>query len=90
MKYIETRHLFTDKLRALCIRCNWYTRGTNADYSALMDSLMDEFGYPVEITTDKLVEIATDIMEHSVITDYTMDAVLFELARACTTYFEVA
>lgn len=89
MKYIETRHLFPDKLRALCVKNDWYTLGDNEEYSALMYSLSDEEGFPVDATTEKLVEIAADILEHSD-TDYTMDAVLFELARICISYFEVA
>ena len=89
MKYTETRTMSASKLRALCIQHDWYTCGTNAEYSRLFDRLTDCCGCPEHLTTEKLVEIATDIWEHSEITDYTMETVLFELARACYTYFDV-
>ena len=90
MKFTETRTLNSSKLRALCIKNNWYTCGTNEAYGRLFDKLTDCCGYPVHLTTDKLVEIAEDIWEHSHITDYTIETVLFELARACYTYFDIA
>lgn len=89
MKFTETRTLDASKLRSLCIKNNWYTRGTNAEYSRLFDRLTDCCGCPKHLTTEKLVEIAEDIWEHSKITDYTIETVLFELARACYTYFDV-
>lgn len=88
MKYTEHRHLDPETLRALCIRNKWYTRGTNEEYSALFDRLYDEDGLLEHLTTEKLAEIAQDIMDHSRITDYTITTVMFELARACYTYFE--
>lgn len=89
MKYTETRTLNVYDLRNCCIRNNWYTRGTCKEYEALFDKLNDDTGCPVNMTTEKLVEIAEDIWEHSKITDYTLETVLFELARTCTTYFEI-
>lgn len=86
--YKEFRSLSSDDLRTLCIRNNWYTRGTCEEYERLFGLLHDELGCPENMTTDKLAEIAEDIMEHSDITDYTITAVMFELARACNTFFE--
>lgn len=90
MKFTETRTMSASKLRALCIKNDWYTCGDNEEYSRLFDRLTDCCGFPENLTTEKLVEIATDIWEHSDITDYTIETVLFELARACYTYFDVA
>lgn len=89
MKFKETRTLAADKLRSLCIKNNWYTCGTNEEYSRLFDRLTDCCGYPENLTTEKLAEIAIDIWEHSRITDYTIETVLFELARNCYTYFDL-
>ena len=89
MKFTETRHLDACKLRSLCIKNDWYTRGTNEEYGRLFDRLHDCCGCPENMTTEKLVEIAEDIWDHSEITDYTIETVLFELARTCYTYFDV-
>ena len=89
MKFTETRSMSMSKLRALCVAHDWYTCGTNEEYDHLLNLVHDEMGYPVNLTTDKLVEIATDIMEHSDIKDYTIESVLFELARNCYHYFDV-
>lgn len=87
-KYIETRTLSMDKLRSLCIAHDWYTCGTSEEYEALFARLHDDMGCPEDMTTEKLAEVATDIMEHSEVSDYTITAVMFELARACNTYFD--
>lgn len=89
-KYIETRTLDSTKLRSLCIEHDWYTCGTNEEYAKLFARLHDEDGCPENMTTDKLAEIAADIMEHSDITDYTITTVMYELNKACTTYFDEA
>ena len=88
MKYTETRILDSSKLRAVCIQQDWYTRGTNEEYSNLFSKLHDEDGCPENMTTEKLAEIAADIMAHSEISDYTITSVMFVLARACNTYFD--
>lgn len=89
MKFTETRTMNSSKLRSICIKMDWYTRGTNEEYSNLFAKLHDDMGCPVHLTTEKLVEIAEDIWEHSEIQDYTIESVLFELARTCYTYFDV-
>ena len=90
MKFKETRSMSATKLRSVCIEHNWYTCGTNAEYGRLFDKLTDECGFPVHLTTEKLVEIAEDIWDHSEITEYTIESVLFELAKNCYVYFDVA
>lgn len=91
MKYIERRTLQADDLRNLCIRKNWYTHGTNREYCNLFQLLTDNF-HTAEMTTEKLVEIATDIFNHSSEDDCTdgyleITDILYDLARACRTVF---
>ena len=90
MKFIETRILDSSKLRSICIQQAWYTLGTNEEYADLFAKLHDENGCPENMTTEKLAEIAADIMAHSEITDYTITSVMFVLACSCSTYFDVA
>lgn len=91
MKYIERRILSADELRNLCIRKNWYTHGTNREYCNLFGLLTHDF-HSVEMTTEKLVEIATDIYNHSDEADCTdgyleIADILYDLARTCHTVF---
>lgn len=58
--YKEVRRLHSSDLRALCIKEDWYTGGTNEEYANLMEMTKKD-----NITTDDIVEIATDIIEHS-------------------------
>jgi len=88
MKYTETRILSTAKLRSICIKYNWYTCGDNEQYAAMFAKLHDEEGKLVHMTTDKLADIATDIYCHSDITDYTVEAIMAELARQCLYFFD--
>lgn len=87
-KYIESRLLGTSTVRSLCIKNNWYTCGSNEQYDAMFAKLYNEDGTYAHITTEKLAEIATDIYYHSEIDDYTVDAIMDELARNCTYIFE--
>ena len=91
MKYTETRIMDADNLRRVCIENRWYTRGDNRAYNALFDRLYDENGCHENITTEKLAEIATDIYEHSNITDYTVTTIMYILEKdACMVTFDVA
>lgn len=92
--YKEVRRLHSADLRALCIRENWYTGGTTAEYANLM-SMTDKDN----ITTDDIVEIATDIIEHSstavkkirecagVTFSEIYTHFMFLIAETCTTFF---
>lgn len=90
IKFKEHRTMDASTLRRVCIENNWYTNGTNEEYGHLFDRLRDCCGYAENLTTEKLVEIATDIWEHSEMPcDYTLETVLFELARNCYTTFNI-
>ena len=91
--YKEVRRLHSSDLRALCIREDWYTGGTNEEYANLMDMTNKD-----NITTDDIVEIATDIIEHSETAKANFEKatggenfylhVMFLVAESCNTYFE--
>lgn len=88
MKYTETRILSSSKLRSLCIKHDWYTCGNNAQYAAMFAKLHDDDGNLVHMSTEKLYEIASDIYAHSDINDYTVEAIMAELARQCLYFFD--
>ena len=88
-KYTETRVLHSYKLRQLCIEQDWYTCGDNEDYENLFKRLRADYITPANMTTEKLAEIATDIKEHSD-TDMEITSIMFFLAKACDTWFDVA
>lgn len=60
--YREIRRIFSDDLRNLCIKKDWYTRGNCKEYCHLLNELAHE---KENITTDDIVEIAQDILNHS-------------------------
>lgn len=91
--YREIRTLSTTNLRGLCIMEDWYTGGTVKEYSNLMEMARKD-----NITTDDIVELATDIIEHSETAKAKFEKasggedfylhVMFLLAEACDSYFE--
>lgn len=83
-EYREVRRIFAKDLRELCIRNNWYTRGDCKAYSHLLNELAHE---KENITTDDIVEIAQDILEHSN-TDQELTSICFEVARIAVSFFE--
>ena len=91
--YKEIRTLTRTDLRGLCIMEDWYTGGTCEEYANLLDMTGKE-----NITSDDIVEIATDIIEHSETAKAKFERlsggenfylhVMFLIAEACNTYFE--
>lgn len=88
-KYIEWRTLNLGDLRALCIQNNWYDLGDNKEYMNLFAKLFDD-GFPANLTTDKLAEIAEDIWEHTSLKPYGIEAVMFLLNATSVTQFREA
>lgn len=87
---VEKRTLSMCKLRKLCVTNEWYTCGTNEDYANFLSSVHDDKFEPVEMTTQKLAEIAADIMRHSDMpAEYDLCCVMYELAKVCETCFEI-
>ena len=81
--YKETRMMSSEDLRNLCIRQNWFTRGTNEEYDKLLAMTKKE-----NITTDDIVEMATLIVEHSVEQFELFTTIMFYLAQICSTHFD--
>jgi len=65
MKIKEVRLLAPFKLRSLCIKQNWYTKGTNPEYDHLLRDLTHNG--KEHMTTEDIEAVARDIMEHSYI-----------------------
>ena len=94
--YKEVRTLSNWDLRAMCIAGNWYEEGTNDEYSNLLNRVNELDN----ITTDDIVEIAMDIMEHSNGTvkylvqssglswDGVLCHLMYLINEACNTHFE--
>lgn len=79
----ETRKLYRDDLRRLCIKNNWYTRGTCEEYEKML-TFADACD---NVTTADIVKIATDIICHSD-TEHPATSICFEIARTCNSFFE--
>lgn len=85
-QYKETRIISSMSLRQLCINMNWYTLGDNEEYEHL---LYDLAAQKPNLTTEDIMAIAEDIMEHSEMSpDYTIESVAFEVGRIANTFFE--
>ena len=84
VKIKETRFLFADDVRTMCIRNNWYTRGTNTEYAHMLDTIRNR----KKITTHFLYEVACDVFCHSVMdADYSINEnienIMFTLMNDC-------
>lgn len=84
--YKEIRKISADDLRNLCVRRDWYTGGSCEEYDNLLFNLADS---KENISTDDIVEIAQDIIEHSD-TDQELTSICFDIARIAVTFFEEA
>ncbi|MCH5304281.1 MAG: hypothetical protein J1E41_05405, partial [Ruminococcus sp.] len=59
---LEFRKLSTADVQALCIKKDWYTKGDSEDYKHLLwDLVVDR----ENVSTNDLIGIANDILEHS-------------------------
>lgn len=63
MRIKVVRKIGRDKVRNLCIRRNFYTRGTNEDYENLLYVLLPK--ETVTLTDELLVAVVDDIFKHS-------------------------
>ena len=58
--YKVIRRLSSDALRTLCLERAWFTEGDNEEYNKMLAN-----GQKEDITSDDIVEIANDIIEHT-------------------------
>ena len=91
MNIKETRIINWNDLRTLCIKHDWYTYGTNDEYADVL-----EFASSNEMTTENLVKVAQNIIDHSNPNRFAdcepnrttpIQYVLFELAETCHSFF---
>lgn len=81
--YSEKRTLTMENLRNLCVFNNWYTNGSNKEY----ENLLNNVDNLINITTDDIVEIATDILSHSNLELDELTNICFKINEACNTFF---
>ena len=84
--YGEIRKLSAENVRQLCINKNWYTKGSQEEYVALLNKIEDIRDSDVSVTANQLGEIAENILEHSD-TTYTVESIMWELNRVANTCF---
>lgn len=85
--YKEIRRISAHDLRDLCIKEDWYTCGDNDEYGHL---LLDLAGHKENITTDDIVEIASDIIEHSSLSVSELEDVASKVANIAVTCIVLA
>lgn len=78
----ENRIINRESLRKLCINFDLYTLGTNKEYEEMLENAEIE----EHLTTEKIVEIAKNILEHSE-TDIELGSLCAEINRAAYTFF---
>ncbi|HWR19805.1 MAG TPA: hypothetical protein VN608_09290 [Clostridia bacterium] len=79
----ETRKLYSDDLRQLCIKKNWYTLGTNEEYAQLL-GMADKLAH---VRSRNIVGMAENILAHSD-TEYALSSICYEIAEICHSFFE--
>lgn len=84
--YKEIRKISAASLRRLCIQQNWYTWGDNVEYYHLLFDLAND---KINVSTEDIIEIAENIMEHSELSpDCTIESIAFEVAHIADIFFE--
>lgn len=78
----ENRIINRKNLKQLCIDFDLYTLGTSEEYEEMLKSAVFEG----DLTTEKIVEIAKNILEHSE-TDIELGSLCAEINRAAYTFF---
>lgn len=92
MRIIETKRIWSCEIRMVCIEENWYTLGTNEEYTEMLNNCNG-----MEYTKKRLFKIAKNIYEHSEFYGYEgyekydiLENIMFILAKKCiTTTFQI-
>lgn len=83
MNIIAERTWESYNIRDLCVKQNWYTRGTNKEYTKMLNSIDKK-----KPTLGNMTKIAQDIVDHSE-EGLDVPTVLFYLERDVVfTYFK--
>ena len=85
MKYKMIGHWTTYDIRKMCIQNEFYTCGTNEQYSKLM-----KFVEIHEPTTEAIEWVAKDIIKHSAFEDdYPVTSMMFHVVNECVKFLFV-
>lgn len=82
--YTEKRKTTMDNLIKLCITRKWFTMSTCKEYDAFLSKAVALDN----ITTDDLVELASDVYEYSDCGDMEIETIMWHIATACYLVFE--
>lgn len=80
--YKEIRRVSMMALRSLCIKMNWFIKANNEEYAVFLNYANHE-----NVTTDDLVEMATQVREYSD-TEYCIEDIMYIIAHQSHTFFE--
>lgn len=81
--YCSYRRVYFDSLRQMCIDNGWYDCGDNRAYDRFL-----RHAYLDNITDDDIVEMATDVIEHSSELEIDdMIPVMNEISSICGVFF---
>lgn len=89
----EAKKWNADRVRSMCIRNDYYTKGNNAEYADMLETVDT-----VEPTTDNIMLVAMDISKHSEMERYgyrwndaeAIEGIMFNLANDCVyTFYEI-
>lgn len=89
---IKTQHLSCGDIRRMCIREDFYTQGTNEQYTHLLNNIVGEMNNP----TDKdIFRIALNIAKHSSKNPYISETefieyIMYLVAQCVTTTYEIS
>lgn len=93
-RYIIHKCISPMEVRMLCMKQNWYTRGTGIDYEQMLDSLLDKDHMSRDNITDQdILDLSENIVQHSDLGDLEEGTdpvahVAFEVAQLVRTIFE--
>ena len=94
MKIIERRIMYMDDLRDLCVRNDWFTAGTQAEYARFLRMVYTPAGDRAEMTPEHLLEMALELIKCSFVDGYRvpndiLEGVVYDLCRICDSLFTV-
>lgn len=90
--YKEFCKLYWTEVQSECIKHNWYTLGTSAQYRKLQEYVLNNADEGHNLATENYMEvlqhIAEDILWHSD-TEYPVEDIMTCLGMRCIRYFDI-
>lgn len=68
MRIVETSRIEASRVRSICIKMDWYTCGTNEEYTEMLTNTELQ-----EATAENIYKTAKDIYDHSDMSNYAND-----------------